>query len=178
MNRTDEMSFPTASFGLRRSIVALTSVGLALLLVGISDVRADSPAESAEAAAKAPSTDPMRAMLEERMADIPSGEEGVNRLLSELTSQLELSEAQQKEIRPIFEKMVTSMEGSRDRFQSGSLSPMALGMQVQMAGRKAAKQIETHLDEAQKVKYAEILQEQRRQMMKAMQKARAAAAAN
>ena len=55
---------------------------------------------------------------------------------------------------------------------------MALGMQVQMAARKAAKQIEGHLNAEQKVKYAQVLQAQRQQMMKAMQKARAAASAN
>ena len=111
------------------------------------------------------------------MSEIPSGEEGVNRLLSELTKEVALSEQQQKEIRPIFEKMVATMQASKERFEAGTLSPMGVGMQVQMAARKAAKQIETHLDEEQKVKYAAILQAQRQQMMKAMQKARAAAAA-
>ena len=111
------------------------------------------------------------------MSEIPSGEEGVNRLLSELTKEVALSEQQQKEIRPIFEKMVATMQASKERFEAGTLSPMGVGMQVQMAARKAAKQVETHLDEEQKVKYAAILQAQRQQMMKAMQKARAAAAA-
>ena len=47
---------------------------------------------------------------------------------------------------------------------------MALGMQLQMAGQKTAKQIEAQLDTEQKLKYEKMLQDQRRQAMKAMQK--------
>ena len=180
MNRRGKTILSTVRFGLGRSVLATVSVGLAFFLMGMAEVYADSDTDSAggaKAAAKAPSADPMRAMLEERMSEIPSGEEGVNRLLSELTREVALSEQQQKEIRPIFEKMVATMQASKERFEAGTLSPMGVGMQVQMAARKAAKQIETHLDEEQKVKYAAILQAQRQQMMKAMQKARAAAAA-
>ena len=160
--RVEKISLMSAG---RRRRSLCTVVGLVLVCVlGSSGVQAAPDDKAAQPA------DPIRAMIQERLDALPQGEEGVNQALSEMNAQLDLSEAQQKTIRPILEKMVQSMQGLRDRFEAGSLSPMALGMQLQMAGQKTAKQIEAQLDTEQKLKYEKMLQDQRRQAMKAMQK--------
>ena len=125
-------------------------------------------------AAAAPSA--IQSMMEKRLAEIPSGEEGVNRILGDLTTRLTLTEEQQKDIRPIVEDSVAQMEKVTGRFRAGEITPMALGMQLQMSGQKASTLIEPLLTEEQVVEYKAMRQEQRRQMMKAMNEARAAQA--
>lgn len=147
-------------------------LSLALVFAAVPIAMADGHEPGSATADAAEAADPMKAMLEERLAGIPSGDEGVAQIMGELDKRLELSEAQEAEIQPIIQKTVASMEKSRDRFKAGEISPMALGMQLQMAGQKAATQVEPLLTDEQQTRYAAMRQEQRREMMKAMQQAR------
>lgn len=152
---------------------------LALLLPGLiswSLLMALLPAAAAEEPAPAGGASAMQSAIEEQLAQIPSGEEGIALIMGELTQRLTLSEAQQKQIRPTVAQTVAAMEKSRDRFKAGEITPMALAMQIQMAGQKAAVLIEPVLDEKQQAEYALMRQEQRRQMMQAMQQRGAASA--
>jgi hypothetical protein len=117
--------------------------------------------------------DPMKQMMEEQLARIPTGEEGVNSIMSELSERLTLTATQQAEIRPTIEQTVAAMEDGRNKVQSGEMTPMAMAMAIQMAGQKAAVQIEPILTEEQLVVYKQMRQDQRREMMQAMQKQRA-----
>jgi hypothetical protein len=145
-------------------------------LVSLAVVFAVAPTAMAEDGA-APEAGSVQAALDRQLAELPSGEEGVSRILGELTRRLELTETQQREIRPIVEQAVASMESSRDRYLAGDLSPLALGMQLQMAGQKAAVAVEPLLTPEQSIEYAQMRQEQRREMMKAMRRATSGAAA-
>lgn len=113
----------------------------------------------------------MQSALDRQLEEMPSGEEGVDLILGELTKRLTLSDAQQTAIRPIVGDAVASMERVRDRYVAGEISLMALGMQLQMAGQKAATRVEPHLTPEQAEEYAAMRQEQRREMMKAIQQA-------
>lgn len=113
--------------------------------------------------------DPSEAMREQ-MADLPTGPEAVDQIMKGLGERLALSSEQEKEVRPHIEQMVASMKKLRDRFQAGELKPMALGMQIQMAEKKASVQIDPILDEKQRAEYAALRQEQRRRMMEEMRK--------
>jgi hypothetical protein len=117
----------------------------------------------------------MEKMVDERLSEIPTGEEGVQQVLNELDARLKLSPEQKKDVREPVEMMVAAMEKLRDRFKSGELNAMALAMKLQMEGQKSAMLIESLLSEAQQGEYAAMRQEQRRQMMQAMQKERMAA---
>lgn len=139
-------------------------IGALLLLAGSSPVRAE-----AEAVA------PGQEALQKRLDEIPSGEAGVKQVLASLDERLDLSPGQIEQIRPIVVDAVADMEKIRDRFQAGEITPMALVMQLQIAGQKSATLIEPHLSEAQAVDYAAMRQEQKRRMMQEMKKARAAA---
>jgi hypothetical protein len=143
-------------------------LSLAVVFAAVSQASAQGQAGSM------PSADAMKAALDEQLDQIPSGEAGVSMIMGELTKQLELSASQQTEIEPIITGSVASMEKIRDRYKAGEISPMALGMQMQMAGQKAATQVEPLLTPAQLEKYTAMRQEQRRQMMKAMQQAQSA----
>jgi hypothetical protein len=121
----------------------------------------------------ATSSDSMKKMMDQQLDRIPSGEAGVDQIMGELTKGLTLTPEQQKDIRPTIVNTVASMEKSRDSFKAGEITPMAMAMQVQMAGQKAAVLIEPILDEDQMVKYKAMRQAQRRQMMQAMQAQRA-----
>ena len=144
-------------------------LSLALVFSAVSEATAQAQSESM------PSAESMKSVLDEQLDQIPSGEAGVSMIMGELTTQLELTAAQQTEIKPIISGSVASMEKIRDRYKAGQISPMALGMQMQMAGQKAATQVEPLLTPAQLEKYTAMRQEQRRQMMKAMQQAQSAA---
>lgn len=144
-------------------------LSLAFVFAAVPTAMADS---HAAAAGTTDAADPMKAMMDDQLAQIPSGEAGVSQIVGELDKRLDLTEAQEAEIRPIITKTVASMEKTRDRFKAGEISPMAMGMQLQMAGQKAATQVEPLLTETQKVEYGAMRQEQRREMMKAMQQAR------
>lgn len=151
------------------SMLAVLLPGLSLLclvFVAVPTAVADSPAVPEDAAGG------MQAMMEERLAEVPRGKDGVDRIMGELDERLTLSDEQKTEIRPVIMVTVASMERIADKFKAGEISPMALGMQMQMVGQKAASKVELHLTEAQKAEYEKMRQEQRREMMQAMQRAR------
>jgi hypothetical protein len=151
-----------------RGLVACAS--LVLILAASSSALAE---ETATPDPEAGTTDAssMQSALDRQLAEMPSGEEGVDRILGELTERLTLTGAQQTAIRPIVGDAVASMERVRDRYLAGEISLMALGMQVQMAGQKAATRVEPHLTPEQAEEYAAMRAEQRREMMKAIQQA-------
>jgi hypothetical protein len=136
-----------------------------------------SPVGAEDTAAAETSSGSMQKMIDQQLDKIPSGDEGVNQIMGELTDKLTLTPDQQKDIRPSIVDTVAAMEKSRDRFRAGEITPMAMAMQVQMAGQKAAVLIEPVLDEEQMVKYKALRQDQRRQMMQAMQQQQRAAGA-
>ena len=141
--------------------VALATCVFALAIVAL-------PAQ-----AQAPSSDGMQEMINKQLEQIPSGKEGVKQIMDGLNQELTLTDAQKKDIRPTVKDAVASMEKSRDRFKAGELTPMALGMQLQIASKKSAVLIEPFLTEEQLVKYKAMQQAQRRQMMQAMSKSNA-----
>ncbi|MAI80057.1 MAG: hypothetical protein CL917_14010 [Deltaproteobacteria bacterium] len=109
-------------------------------------------------------------LLQDQLANLPTGPEAVAAVMSGLTKRLTLSDEQQVKIEPMVKEMVSSMEVLRDRFKAGELKPMALGMQLQMTEKKASMKIDPVLDEQQRLDYAAMRQEQRRKMMQEMQK--------
>jgi hypothetical protein len=157
-----------ASIQIRRSVARCSALVIASVLALV--------ASGTLAQAQAQSNDAMQAMINERLAEIPSGKEGVKTIMKELTKELTLTKPQRKEIRPIVRDTVGSMEVTRDRFKAGEITPMALAMQLQMAGKKSAVMIEPMLTEEQLVKYKEMQMAQRRQMMQAMSQSGAGAA--
>ena len=102
--------------------------------------------------------------------EMPTPEEAVKQIMTGLDERLTLSDEQKTEIRPTVVDMVATIQKLRDRFKAGELKPMALGMQLQMAEKKASASIDTVLDEKQRAEYAALRQEQRRRMMQEMQK--------
>ncbi len=122
-----------------------------------------------------PSPEAMKAMVDAQLDQMPSGEEGVSMIMGELTQKLTLTPDQQTKIKPIIGTTVSSMEKVRDRYKAGEISAMAVGMQLQMAGQKAATQVEPLLTPEQSATYAAMRQAQRREMMKAMQQGAGAA---
>jgi len=102
--------------------------------------------------------------------EMPTSEEAVKQIMGGLDERLTLNDTQKTEIQPIVVNMVASIQKLRDRFEAGELKPMALGMQLQMAEKKASTQIDPLLDEKQRAQYAALRQEQRRRMMEEMQK--------
>ncbi len=109
-------------------------------------------------------------MIDEQLAAIPTGEEGVAQIMGDLDTRLGLTPEQEADIRGLVEMTVAAMGKLRDRFKAGELKPMALAMQIQMEGRKTATLIEPLLDETQQSEYSAMRQEQRLQMMQAMKK--------
>jgi hypothetical protein len=114
----------------------------------------------------------LESQVEERLAEMPSGEEGVNQILSELDARLSLSAEQKKDVREVVAQGVAELEKLSARFKSGELTAMALGVQIQMKMQKLAVLIEPLLDPDQQKEYATMRQEQRREMMQAMRKQR------
>jgi hypothetical protein len=64
---------------------------------------------------------------------------------------------------------VAALEKLRERYESRELTAMAFGVQVQMRMQKLAVLIEPLLDPDQEAEYKVMRQEQRREMMRAMQ---------
>ena len=118
----------------------------------------------------------LESQIKERLAEMPSGEEGVNQILSQLDGRLSLSAEQEKDVREVVTQGVAELEKLTARFKSGELTAMALGVQVQMKMQKMAVLIEPLLDQDQQKEYAVMRQEQRREMMQAMRKQRAQSA--
>ncbi len=134
--------------------------------------------ESGAAAMQSPAA---KKMIEDQLAKIPTGEEGVKKILEELATRLKLEKDQTSDIKVVVEESVEFMEKAVARFRSGELAPMPLMMQLQMAGKRAAFQIEPLLDDTQLEEYKKMQLEQRQTMMREMmrnQAAMAAAAAN
>jgi len=136
------------------------------LVIGVQPALADSPGEPV-AAKKSQSE-----MIEERLAEMPSGEEGVNRIVAELDARLSLSAEQEKDVREAVAGGVADLEKLRGRFESGELTAMAFGVQIQMQLQKLAVLIEPLLEPKQQAEYKIMRQEQRREMMRAMQQQR------
>jgi hypothetical protein len=108
--------------------------------------------------------------LENQPFKMPTSEEAVKQIMGGLDERLTLSDTQKTESRPTVVNMVASIQKLRERFDAGELKPMALGMQLQMAEKKASALIDPILDEKQRAQYAALRQEQRRRMMEEMQK--------
>lgn len=155
----------------RRVPLPVFSGGLAVALflgfvTGAQPAVAD-PTGEAGAAKKSQS-----ALIEERLSEMPSGEEGVNRIVAELDTRLALSSEQKKDVREVVVGGVAGLEKLRERYESGELTVMAFGVQVQMQLQKLAVLIEPLLDPEQEAEYKVMRQEQRREMMRAMQQQR------
>ena len=154
-----------------RSVVcSLTCVGVWGMTLGAFPSLGNAEEEAGKGATS------LKSQIEERLSEMPSGEEGVNRILSELDARLSLSAEQEKEIREVVARGVAELEALRARFKAGELTAMALGVQVQMKMQKMAVLIEPLLNPEQEKEYAAMRQEQRREMMQAMRKQRMEAA--
>lgn len=123
-------------------------------------------------------------MMKEQLDRIPTGDEGVKQILDPMTERLGLTADQLKEVRPIVADLVSTMESSKAKLESGETTIMKFMMEMNASGESAATQIEQHLDEKQLTEYAAMREEQKQRMMderrKAMQdmmKARQAEAA-
>jgi hypothetical protein len=144
------------------------------LAVGAFPLQAEAEAE-AEAVAEAEggvTKTSLESQIKERLAEMPSGEEGINQILSQLDERLSLSAEQKKDVREVVAQGVAELEKLSARFKSGELTAMALGLQVQMKMQKMAFLIEPLLDHDQQKEYGVMRQEQRREMMQAMRKQR------
>ena len=159
------------------SAVSWSGAAVALvfgLAVGAFPLQAEAEAE-AEAVAEAEggvTKTSLESQIKERLAEMPSGEEGINQILSQLDERLSLSAEQKKDVREVVAQGVAELEKLSARFKSGELTAMALGLQVQMKMQKMAFLIEPLLDHDQQKEYGVMRQEQRREMMQAMRKQR------
>jgi hypothetical protein len=127
-----------------------------------------------ESAPATPGGDSVSKMIEDQLGQIPSPDE----VLAQLQTDLGLSAEQAEAIRPIVNEMSASLGKSVDQFKAGTIPPMGLVMQLQNTGNKAAKQIETHLDPDQVTKYTQMRLEQRQAMMRQFMKAQSATRAS
>jgi len=123
------------------------------------------------------------AMIKAQLEQIPTGEEGIERIMKPMTERLELSDAQVAEIRPIVSELVGSFESARSKFETGEYTVMKMMMEMNAQGERAATLVEPHLSPAQQTKYQAMRDEQklrmaeeRRKAMQEMMKARQASA--
>ena len=152
-----------------RSAVSWNVAAVALifgLVVGAFPLQAEAEGEGAVTKTS------LESQIKERLAEMPSGEEGVDQILSQLDERLSLSAEQKKDVREVVAQGVAELEKLSARFKSGELTAMALGLQVQMKMQKMAFLIEPFLDQDQQKEYGVMRQEQRREMMQAMRKQR------
>ena len=157
----------------RASAVRWSGAAIALVFalgVGAFPMQADAEGEGAVTKTS------LESQIKGRLAEMPSGEEGVNQILSQLDGRLSLSAEQEKDVREVVTQGVAELEKLSARFNSGELTAMALGVQIQMEMQKMAVLIEPLLDQDQQKEYAAMRQEQRREMMQAMRKQRAQSA--
>ncbi|MDE0884771.1 MAG: hypothetical protein OSB70_04505 [Myxococcota bacterium] len=117
----------------------------------------------------------MEQQVRDQLDRLPSGDEGVSQIMTELDQNLELSPEQETDVREVVTDEVADLQKLRSRFESGELTAMAFGVQVQMQLRKMGDLIDPLLDPEQQTQYKAMRQEQRREMMKAMQKQRTGA---
>jgi len=129
---------------------------------------------AAEGAAQASSLDQQ---VREQLDRIPTGEAGVDQIMSDLDARLKLTDEQKTDVREVVETGVANLAKLKARFESGELTAMAFGVQMQMQMQKLGVLVEPLLDPEQQTEYKAMRQEQRRQMMQEMQKQRAKAAA-
>ncbi len=158
----------------RRSPRALRGGVLLVHLLALGLLSA-SPA-FAEGSAAAGTNSSLEQQVKDQLDRMPSGEEGVTQIMTELEGKLALSPEQDKDVREVVTDGVADLQKLRARFESGELTAMAFGVQVQMQMRKMGDLIDPLLDPDQQAKYKALRQEQRREMMKAMQKQRMEAA--
>jgi hypothetical protein len=160
---------PSAHSIVRVRVASLLAAGLVAGLLANAPAWAESDAPSAGTA--------LDKQVEEQLERMPSGEEGVNQIMAELDARLKLSSEQQKEVRSVVAQGVAALEKLRDRFKAGELTAMAFGVQVQMQMQKLGFLVEPLLNADQQGEYKAMRQEQRREMMQAMQRQRMGAAA-
>ena len=157
------------------SAVSWSGAAVALvfgLAVGAFPLQAEAEAEAVAEAEGGVTKTSLESQIKERLAEMPSGEEGINQILSQLDERLSLSAEQKKDVREVVAQGVAELEKLSARFKSGELTAMALGLQVQMKMQKMAFLIEPLLDQDQQKEYGVMRQEQRREMMQAMRKQR------
>ena len=144
--------------------------GLAFLLLGTA-------AGAAEGDVQAPAgASTLDQQIKEQLDRIPTGEEGIDEIMSGLDVRLKLTDEQKTDVREVVETGVAALAKLKDRFESGELTAMAFGVQMQMQMQKMGVLVEPLLDPDQQAEYKAMRQEQRRQMMQEMQKQRAKAA--
>lgn len=124
------------------------------------------------------------ALIKAQLEQIPTGEEGIEKIMTPMTQRLELSDAQVSEIRPIVSDLVGSFESARSKFESGEYTVMKMMMEMNAQGERAATLVEPHLSPTQLAEYQAMRDEQklrmaeeRRKAMQEMLKARQASAA-
>jgi hypothetical protein len=123
-------------------------------------------------------------MIRAQLEQIPTGEEGIAKIMKPMTERLELSDAQVAEIRPIVSDLVGSFESARSKFESGEYTVMKMMMEMNAQGERAATLVEPHLSATQLTAYQAMRDEQkmrmaeeRRKAMQEMLRARQASAA-
>jgi hypothetical protein len=112
-------------------------------------------------------------MIEEQLDDIPS----VDEMIDELTTELELSTEQATSIHPILIRLSKQARELVEKFQAGELHRMTLMMKITTIGNEAAKAMESYLTSDQTKKYAQLRLEQRKDMMRQFMKVQSAARA-
>ncbi len=160
----------------RRRPAPVTLCGGAMMVLLIILVGGAAPALAEGEEAAADTRTPLQKQVEEQLGRLPSGEEGVQQILTELDKRLSLSAEQDNDVREVVSESVADLGKLRERFESGELTAMAFGVQVQMQLRKMGDLVEPLLNADQQVEYKAMRQEQRREMMQAMQKQRMGAA--
>ena len=115
----------SASRDRKRSLLWHEGRALRALGIGVGAVAlllAASAAAWAEAAATAPGTNKL---IEQQLARIPSGEQGVRELFEPLRSRQSLSDEQATAIRTLIEEGVAPTGRIRERFEAGEIAPTA-----------------------------------------------------
>ncbi|MCS5637986.1 MAG: hypothetical protein NZ990_15815 [Myxococcota bacterium] len=144
-------------------------IGLGILLLAAAVGAAEGDAQAPAGAST------LDQQVKEQLDRIPVGEEGVQQIMAELDARLELTDEQKQDVREVVETGVAALAKLRGRFDSGELTAMAFGVQMQMQMRKLGFLVEPLLDPDQQIEYKAMQQQQRRQMMQEMQKQRAKA---
>ena len=153
----------------RRAPIVATLLVLSLISAA-GPLRAEGETASGAGGSSVASAPGVQKLIDEQLAQIPSGEKGVNEIVESLKERLTLTPEQIEDIRPTIVDTVGQLERIRDRFEAGEITAMALVMQLQMVGQRSAVLIEPQLGEGQVAEYRAMRQEQRQQMMQAMMK--------
>jgi hypothetical protein len=143
------------------------SFALAILLLFSGTVLASHHEEGEEKPSSGVST---QQMIEEQLGDIPTADE----IITELTTELELSTEQATSIRPILIRLSKQALELVEKFQAGELHRMTLMMKITTIGNEAAKAMEPYLTPDQTKKYGQLRREQRKDMMRQFMKVQSA----